>query len=378
MRTIIILIILLLTFSCKYTDKISENLIKLELDIKGKQYDSISMVLGFSNHDRKKIAGISDGSRWIFLIPKEDYEKSDLQRLYSNNRQLAICCVFGNDTITEVNRINIDSINHIQAIYCCEEEVIYYTPEQVEKYGIDPRDAKETFEYLFVPESEGYSLIYDSYLSLDIRKDYNFDNETTKKYLEASKQYPNNKYILLALYKSLAYFQSKEDIQKIYNNFSNNLKETYFGREISRFLNQKFQNMELLSTEGNLEPLIQNFSKHNLIIFSATWCSPCIQNIPKYKEIYDKYRSNIIFTYLSYDTEDKYEKWKELMKIENIEWRSLFVGDKEKTVDSLYFCQYIPYMLLVEPNSAIHYIDLDHYEDNIGEFYNFLDNVIRQ
>ena len=72
-----------------------------------------------------------------------------------------------------------------------------------------------------------------------------------------------------------------------------------------------------------------------LLDFWASWCSPCIAELPKLKTIYDKYKDKLQVLSISVD-EDK-EQWREALKQFNLtEWPQLII-DRVIDADSYYF-----------------------------------------
>ncbi|MDR0681042.1 MAG: hypothetical protein LBG15_04210, partial [Dysgonamonadaceae bacterium] len=57
----------------------------------------------------------------------------------------------------------------------------------------------------------------------------------------------------------------------------------FFSKNL--YLNSKFENSILPSWDtGNLEPIIQDTSKYNLVILSASWCGPCIIDYERFAD----------------------------------------------------------------------------------------------
>jgi thiol-disulfide isomerase/thioredoxin len=107
-----------------------------------------------------------------------------------------------------------------------------------------------------------------------------------------------------------------------------------------------------------LEPIIQDITKFNLIVFSASWCTPCHKQIPILKEIYNDLQENIEITYISLDEPKSVNKWKELMVKENIPWRSLLAVNDVKAIKNIYNAIVIPYGLLVYPSGKVEVIEV--------------------
>jgi len=87
----------------------------------------------------------------------------------------------------------------------------------------------------------------------------------------------------------------------------------------------------------------------------ATWCGPCIAEIPSLKKVEKAYHGkNIEFVSLSIDTEDAYDKWKAMVTEKELggiqlladnAWESKFVQD--------YLIRGIPRFILIDPQGNI-------------------------
>src|SRR5690606_6018731 len=120
-------------------------------------------------------------------------------------------------------------------------------------------------------------------------------------YVDLSKKYPDSRYLISNLSTMLNNFKSKKDVESIYKSLSNKYKNTHWAERIELFLdNTKFQNTSLptLNKESN-EDIIQDTTRFNLIVFTASWCAPCIEEIPILKKIYKDLGKDLVLTYIS-------------------------------------------------------------------------------
>jgi len=115
----------------------------------------------------------------------------------------------------------------------------------------------------------------------------------------------------------------------------------------------KFANYENYS--GGKTSLDDLKGKFVYIDVWATWCGPCIREIPSLKEVEKNYhKKNIAFVSLSIDAINDHDKWKEMIKEKELggiqlfadnSWKSQFVTD--------YGIQGIPRFLLIDPEGNI-------------------------
>jgi thiol-disulfide isomerase/thioredoxin len=171
------------------------------------------------------------------------------------------------------------------------------------------------------------------------------------KYIDITKKYPESHFLINMLSKNLTQYNSKQDVEKVYNCFSESNKLSYYGLKVKNFLSLKFENSVLpVCGSNNKELIVKDFSKYNLVVFSASWCIPCHEQIPLLKEIYRNFKNNLVITYVSLDEEKSIEAWANLMKKEEIPWRSLLAKDDLEKIKERYFVNGIPHTMLVYPN----------------------------
>jgi len=95
--------------------------------------------------------------------------------------------------------------------------------------------------------------------------------------------------------------------------------------------------------------------KYVYIDIWATWCSPCIAEIPSLKKVEERYHDkNIVFLSMSIDKLKDLEKWKTMVKSKELggvqvfadnDWNSKFIQDFNVTS--------IPRFILIDPNGKI-------------------------
>lgn len=107
--------------------------------------------------------------------------------------------------------------------------------------------------------------------------------------------------------------------------------------------------------KGGTSSLNDFKGKYVYIDVWATWCGPCIAEIPALKDIEKKYHDkNIAFVSISIDKEPAYEKWKKMVNEKELggvqlladsDWKSQFVLD--------YKINGIPRFILIDPEGSI-------------------------
>ncbi|XCF04995.1 TlpA disulfide reductase family protein [Tamlana crocina] len=115
----------------------------------------------------------------------------------------------------------------------------------------------------------------------------------------------------------------------------------------------KFNNYK--NYEGGTTSLDDLKGKYVYIDVWATWCGPCIMQIPALKEVEEKYHDkNIEFVSISIDKASDFDKWKIMVEEKDLKGVQLF-ADKDWTSSFVkdYGIQGIPRFILIDPQGNI-------------------------
>ncbi|GAP73343.1 TlpA family protein disulfide reductase [Candidatus Symbiothrix dinenymphae] len=184
--------------------------------------------------------------------------------------------------------------------------------------------------------------------TVDLEKE--FYDECLSQYVERAKKYPDSRYFIISLSETVNFYKSNADIRKIYDCLSDKHKNTKWGRNIEYYLFEKFENTSLPTLYWTAtEKVVQDSSKYNLLIFTASWCGPCNEEIPILKEIYHDLNEKMIMTYISIDEEETVFAFQKLMRKKEIPWRALLAVEDIRKIRDMYMVAAIPQGVLVYP-----------------------------
>lgn len=130
-------------------------------------------------------------------------------------------------------------------------------------------------------------------------------------------------------------------------------------RKNENFKNQLFVDFELPSSAGNLiDTKLFRKNKYVLYDFWATWCLPCIKEIPEIKKLEENYKF-FDFKILGISLDTNKDRWKKFIEKENILWENVIdtTGFNGNTA-SIYKIRAIPFNLLVDPEGKIIEVNL--------------------
>lgn len=126
-------------------------------------------------------------------------------------------------------------------------------------------------------------------------------------------------------------YLSVDDLKASLNLFSENFRQSPKGKELMNYIKEreeydkygvsrKFNYFDVNGKRYNLNDCL-NGKQLCVVVFWASWCGPCLQEIPLLKEFYKEYKDRISMVSLSIDTD--YKSWANKLKQDPVEWLSL-------------------------------------------------------
>jgi len=347
----------------------------LHLNLEGKKYDRIVLDIK-TDKENFKVEGISgDGYKWSFVYPDSVYDihKYMTLRIPSDDDSKVHCIVFNlltskNDTLgigsLSFNRGETTLNARFYKTKIIEKAPFYRYKDSYDDLFFVPASESRDLYVIAQTSKNGYSLFYGK----DDKPDYEGDLE---KYIEFTKKYPDSYNLISRFASTLTNYKSKQDIERMYNSFSERNKQSYYGQKVYKYLTtQYFENNTLPAyNTGIPEPIIQDSTKYTLVIFSASWCGPCHKQIPMLKEIYNDLKGQLEIVYITIDESETIHGWAKLMQKESIPWRSLVALDDLYKIKDAYTVQTIPHNILVHPGGYMEIIEtID--EESRQQLYN--------
>jgi len=354
MKKILLFILLNVFFSHAYGKDYT-----LQLHLEGIHFDSLSLVSNnIAEYQSFRIYGESkDGKIWKFTIPDSMYN-SALNFILTPKlngdkpdiiHRLILFSLQQGDTLNYRGSLPKDQKNYEIYAQYLDTQVIENAP-MFRAGSTDLFYATLHIDRCEIPFYTNSDFEVQAYYPMFPNIENNDYENNISKYLEIIGKYPNSNYLIGCIARERSRFK-KDSLQQLYLAFSKETQQSDFGKIIDNHLKHffTFSNMKLSRYDNDsLEFVVQDSTKMNLIVFSASWCAPCHEQIPALKEIYHNLKDRLDISYISMDETKTTDNWRKLMKEQTIPWRSLMAEHNIKTVQETYNPSgAIPFALLV-------------------------------
>jgi thiol-disulfide isomerase/thioredoxin len=131
-------------------------------------------------------------------------------------------------------------------------------------------------------------------------------------------------------------------------------KDIRFYAELSTQPGNRFPDgLGLQMPDGKSTPFTLDTTKYNLVVFWASWCGPCRQEIPQIKALYAAHGNQLSISSISLDQHE--DQWKRAMQKEQMPWKQfLLASDTSRvTLDKQYDLTSIPVWLLFDAQNRL-------------------------
>ncbi|MDG1398849.1 MAG: TlpA disulfide reductase family protein [Polaribacter sp.] len=347
----------------------------IEINYDAKDYDNTLQIRGtgseYSNYLREKNKKSSDlVGKGTDIYTKEEAEyKKTFQDIKQAKGDILFNYVGLSDDFKQSEKRNIN-YEYLSNINIYEIYHAYYSKKKDFKASEDFLNVLADLDYTNEEDfkfSSSYAGLVSSYYSKKtqdlIKKDSLLDYSITM--LNVSSKIENE-----TIKNSLLYNESKysitytDDLETFYNIFIKNSTNEKNNEEITKSYNAlkeiskgkdspKFTNYE--NNAGGTTSLDDLKGKYVYVDVWATWCAPCIAEIPSLKKIEKKYHNkNIEFVSLSIDNKKDHEQWKKMIVDKELGGMQLFADNNwESKFIQDYLIKGIPRFILLDPNGVI-------------------------
>jgi len=263
----------------------------------------------------------------------------------------------GSKVINEQGDIKLPVSENVKIItkmsYPQPANVSYY--DAVKNYGMQSKTffiENGNLKLLIKDNELNYDLLASSPANIEydklkiILEKYNsklkpFENNDPKdinaKELELQKYIKKNPKSFVALWEMVDDL-SKYGYQPIYSEnlklFDTTVKKTFVYNEFSKLLKLEADNIfPNVNLDNNNHLSKETFKNHKLTLIDywATFCQPCIKDMPKLVELYSLYKDKGVnfISVTDEQTPDRIDKAKQILKKNNVTWENYFDKNKE-------------------------------------------------
>ena len=241
-----------------------------------------------------------------------------------------------------------------------------------EKGGPVSRDFVRLNYDLLIPEEKAYNqLMIDNIIQGGDIRNYpeefqrSFD-ANKRKTMEFIRNNPDSYIAVMKLAEHYIWFDENET-EDIYSRFPANLKGNSYGRIIAQRLkrSQDFRigmpakNFEKKDMNGKTVSLEELRGKYVLLDFWGSWCAPCRASHPHLKELYEKYKKQVVFINVAQenvkDQNEARKLWKTAVKEDGLTWTQILNNEGRETCDMirLFNIYSFPTKVLIDPNGIV-------------------------
>lgn len=186
---------------------------------------------------------------------------------------------------------------------------------------------------------------------------YQLEQQRAKAFVDMISKYPKSK----ALADHVTYLSEDlpvEEKKNILNSFDPSIHNCYVLRSFAESIlkaettlpGEPLPDFDTYTADGKLDKLSNYRGQYLLIDFWASWCGPCIEEMPNIAAIYKDYKNQGLQV-IGVSLDASKENWLESVKELKLEYHQLW--DNEEKSWKLFDIKGIPFVILVSPEGII-------------------------
>lgn len=173
--------------------------------------------------------------------------------------------------------------------------------------------------------------------------------------------YPNCHATALIIDKFVIKDRDLAEVEKMYESLTPRIKNAYLGRKLKTSIDNikktsvgsMAPDFTLQAPDGKNVSLSDYRGKMVLLDFWASWCGPCLREVPNVKKVYDKFHDKG-FEILSVSLDDKKDNWVNAIEKNDLNWSHVSsLKGWSCPVAKLYNVSGVPAMLLIDKEGRI-------------------------
>lgn len=148
--------------------------------------------------------------------------------------------------------------------------------------------------------------------------------------------------------------------EDLFNELSSEMKQTYFGIRSHNLIQglkrsaigNRVEDFLLANEKGDSINFDAFLGQYVLLDFWASWCGPCISEIPKFKDIYSKYHDRG-FEMVGISIDKNHEAWLRALENHQMGWPQLIDNEADNIANSYFAVTAVPTTFLLDPEGKI-------------------------
>lgn len=171
-------------------------------------------------------------------------------------------------------------------------------------------------------------------------------------------------------------------MEKLIFSFSNRILKTQNGKGIIQYYKEKsikdnhpiFKNFQLKDSSNQLKYVLNNQSKLTLISIWASWCMPCLEEMPVLTHLYNKYK-NQGFEIISISCDKEISDWTNQLENLKLPWKQFIFPKDENSKWTKYFDSYtIPTTIILSKD----FQKIEQFHGYDKNFEHIIDSIINK
>lgn len=166
-------------------------------------------------------------------------------------------------------------------------------------------------------------------------------------------KHPSSYFLLESIRRSKETF-SKSEAHDFLSLFNPRLLAAAPGKELQEYIallpeeGSPYPLLSIPDITGAPQPVIDTMARVNMLVFWASWCTPCRQEIPLLKTMDKQYSARgLRITSISIDQQQA--QWRQALAQEKMPWRQLLLNkDQIETIESLFRFSSIPFVVFTD------------------------------
>lgn len=173
--------------------------------------------------------------------------------------------------------------------------------------------------------------------------------------------YPDSYAVALIINNFVAKQRELPEVEQMYAGLTPRIKNSYLGQKLKLTIDTMRKtaigsiapDFTLTNPEGKDISLSDYRGKYVLLDFWASWCGPCLREVPNVRKVYDRYHPKG-FEILSVSLDDKKDNWTEAIDKHHLNWEHVSsLKGWQCPVAKLYSVSGVPAMFLLDQDGRI-------------------------